>query len=274
MVQPELQLSTLLPLGQNFTGLYRDGSNGVYTQQVRNFRILNDAAGLRIVDTGEQPAENSAYRRRDLNVVPIILPGEAHLNPSYVALSGVFTETGGIWTVPLLIDRFGESSMADPTQPETFKQAMNNYVSATVGLYSRNLDAMYITILGGLTFGYFDGATFKTDAEIPFTNEVTTIQIDSTHAFSQYIMDGEYPTIPSQGSNPGNTLLFGTGAAFVPASSLPIYRNGVIKFDKLTPGLTTLGYVVGGIQSTLPNTNTNADSAASPYIFKVTIFTE
>ena len=32
-----------------------------------------------------------------------------------------------------------------------------------------------------------------------------------------------------------------------------------------------IGYIVGGIMSTLPNTNVRSDTAASPYIFKVTL---
>jgi hypothetical protein len=32
-----------------------------------------------------------------------------------------------------------------------------------------------------------------------------------------------------------------------------------------------VGFIVGGIQSTLPNTTAESDSAASPYIFTVTL---
>jgi hypothetical protein len=52
---------------------------------------------------------------------------------------------------------------------------------------------------------------------------------------------------------------------------LPAYKNGVLKFDKLGTNSLVVGYIVGGIQSTLPDTNQESDSAASPYIFKVTL---
>lgn len=82
-------------------------------------------------------------------------------------------------------------------------------------------------------------------------------------------MDNEYPVIPSTGSNPGNRLLFGTEAVFIPHDDIALYVNNVIQLDALPKAPTVIGYIVGGIMSTLPNTNTSADSTASPYIFKV-----
>lgn len=76
--------------------------------------------------------------------------------------------------------------------------------------------------------------------------------------------------IASTGSNPGNPLLFGAGAQFFPAGGLPSYGNGVLDLDRLGGSQPyVIGYVVGGIMSTLPNTNAQSDTAASPYIFKV-----
>ena len=124
-------------------------------------------------------------------------------------------------------------------------------------------------LLGGISFGYFQGGTFQTDAQLPFINQVTTIKRDRDGVFAQYLMDAEYPVIPSTGSNPGNTLLFGAGATLIPADGLPKYNNGVLKSDRLRSNPILVGYIVGGIQSTLPNTSTSADTAASPYIFTV-----
>lgn len=114
--------------------------------------------------------------------------------------------------------------------------------------------------------------TFQTDSEIPFINQVTTIKIDEHGNYIQYLMDEEYPVILSTQSNPGNQLLFGAGAQFIPAADLEkvIYPNGAFKLDKLKKPML-LGYIVGGIESTLPNTNSQSDSAASPYIFTITL---
>ena len=46
--------------------------------------------------------------------------------------------------------------------------------------------------------------------------------------------------------------------------------NGVLNLDNIRQP-TVIGHVVGGIMSTLPNTNDQTDSAASPYIFTVTL---
>lgn len=270
MFQLDPHQPTLLVFGQNFTGFYNDNSNGAYTEQVRSFRIIDNGKNIYVVPSKKQPLPNPSFRRRDLNVVPVMLAGKSNPEPAYVALSGVFTETTGIWTVPVVISPDGKAVMADPADPSTFKQAMNNYVSATAGLYSEKNKEMYTVLLGGITYGFFQNGTFQTDSEFPFTNEVTTVKIDRNGVFSQYLMPNEYPTIPSTFSNPGNPLLFGAGAQFIQNRNLPAYLNGVLALDKiLSP--TIIGFIVGGIQSSLPNTVTNSDSAASPYIFLVTL---
>ena len=45
----------------------------------------------------------------------------------------------------------------------------------------------------------------------------------------------------------------------------------MLNYDELGRAPVAVGYIVGGIQSTLPNTNTTSDSAASPYVFTVTL---
>lgn len=270
MYQPNAHLPTQLVFGQNFAISY-DGSgtqSGNYTQQVRCFTILDNGTQLSLLPrTSENPNPN--YRRRDLNVVPIIQRIGNQYQQSLLALSGVFTTQVGIWTVPVQIFQDGTTFMPDPTLDSTFKQGMNNYASANAGFYSPKSNNMFITLLGGITYGFFQNGVFEVDPEIPFTNEVTTIKIDSSGNFQQYLMAGQYPTILSTQSNPGNTLLFGAAATFFPVEDLPAYSNGVFQLDALGTSPTLIGYIVGGIQSTLPNTNVATDSAASPYIFEV-----
>lgn len=256
---------TLLIFGQNFEGFYTDSGNGVYLEQVERFYIKDHGNHLHVVKKDSYPiVKDPDYRRRDLNVIPIILKKKE----AFIALSGVFTVDGGIWTVPVFISKNGKTTMSDPLNPSTFKQGMNNYVSANISLFSHENNFSYNVLLGGLSFGYYQSGVFLTDAEIPFINQVTTVKIDSNKNCTQYLMDAEYPVILSTGSNPGNPLLFGAGASFFQSNGLSKYRNGVIKLDKLK-SKTLIGYIVGGIASTLPNTNTQSDSTASPYIFKV-----
>ncbi len=253
----------LLMLGQNFIGLYRDGSNGIYTQQIRPFWV-NDKK-LSILPN-RSFAQLPDYRRRDLNITPVIVNDKF----AYTAFAGVFTLDTGVWTVPITIYPDGSSFEPDPNDPSTFKQAMNHYNCATFGLYSGKTKDMYVVFPGGISYGYFSGGVFTTDSEIPFINQVTTIKIDKHNNYTQYLMDGEYPFIQSTGTNPGNQLLFGAEAVFFQKKGISLYSNEVIRLDKITKP-TVIGYIVGGIMSTLPNTNTRADSTSSPYVFTVTL---
>lgn len=258
-------LRGLLIFGQNFTGVYTPASNGDYTKQVRRFQIIDNGIDL-YVQQRDSEAPQDAYRRRDLNILPMIKNNQQ----AFVALSGVFTLTTGIWTVPVEVDREGSTSMATPNDADTFKQGMNNYASATTTFYSPSTDTNFYLLLGGITFGYFDGNTFETSTDFPFTNQITTVRRESDGTYTQYIMDEQYPVILSTGSNPGNELIFGAGAFFIKADNLPLYPNKVVNLDAITSP-TVIGYVVGGIMSTVPNTSASTDSTASPYIFPVTL---
>ncbi len=255
----------LLTLGQNFSGLYRDGSNGIYTQQIRTF-WLNDMNGKLTLLANPSNETKPDYRRRDLNVVPILRDNRF----AYVAFAGVFTLTTGVWTVPITINPDGSSVEPNPLDPSTFKQGMNQYNCASFGLYSTKSKEMFVIFPGGISFGYYQNGVFATDSEFPFINQITTVKIDKKNNFTQYLMNSEYPTIPSTGSNPGNPLLFGAEATFFPKDGIPLYRNGVIQLDKIKEPMV-IGYIAGGIMSTLPNTNTISDSTSSPYVFTVTL---
>lgn len=261
---------TQLIFGQTFTGPYTSASNGFYSQQIRQFQINNTGPQLTISNYTLSPnTPNPNYRRRDLNVLPAFLTHNSLLQYGLVAYAGVFTNAGGTWTVPVVIDQTGTPSMSDPNAVSTFKQAMNQYVCASAPLYSRKYMSNYDIFFGGISYGFFSGGTFQTDTEMPFINQVTTVQIDKNNNFSQYIMNNQYPVIASTTINPGNPLLFGAGAYFILAN-VQQYPNHIINLDNIrTP--TVIGYIAGGIASTLANTNTMADSFATPYVFTVTL---
>lgn len=263
------QCPTLLIFGQNFQGFYNTNSNGIYTQQVRRFNIVDDGTCLGVkVLPPTQPSPN--YRRRDLNVVPIIKINNSNKKiPAFVAFSGVFTLNGGIWTVPVEINTDGTTSMANPNITSTFKQGINNYASAHAELLACNGD-MYSILFGGLTYIYYKNGQMMLDEGIPFTNQIGVIRRSKEGNYTQYILPEEYPVLTSKQSNPGNRLFFGTGAKFIPAPNIPTFSNGVLDLSKIKQS-TVIGHIVGGIQSTLINTNVITDSAASPYIFKVTL---
>jgi len=261
--------STLLVFGQDFQGFYVPSTNGNYTNEVRRFNIIDDGKKLAVKIRSSEPNEpDPHYRRRDLNVIPSIEMQKGKPKPYLVAYSGVFTVDGNAWTDPVTIDARGHVNTVNNESCEPFNQGMNNYVSAAVGLFSEKHKRMYTMLLGGISLEYYNGTSFETDTELPFINQVTTIERKKDGQFKQYLMNAEYPVIPSTQSNPGNPLLFGAGAFFMLAEGIPHYDNGVVKLDEIKKDVT-LGYIVGGIQSTLPNTNSITDSSASPYIFKV-----
>lgn len=261
----------LLVFGINFDGFYSHAANGDYTNQVRRFYIYDDGQNLSV--QFEKPAPlipDPSYRRRDLNVVTTMQFKEGQLTPGFLALSGVFTPTEGVWTLPVLIDEAGIPSMADPNSPTAFKQAMNHYDCADADLFSIDKQEMYVMLFGGISYGFFENGLFQTDPWIPFTKHITALKIDKNGQFTQHLMDEEFPVILSTASHPGNRLLFGTDAVFFPAPGIPRFsNNNVINYDELPNKSTLIGHIVGGIQSTLPNTSLQSDTAASPYIFKV-----
>ncbi len=257
----------LLVFGQDFEGSSIT-SDGTYSMQVRRFHIIDNGKRLSFVAQKAMPTTpDPNYRRANLNVVPIVERGRQ----SFVAFSGTFTQTDGIWTVPVEISRNGLSKMANPANANTFKQGMNNWICPTLELYSSKERNSYTILMGGISFGFFSNNAFETDPELPFINQITAIKRDKNGVFSQCLINAEYPVILSNGSNPGNQLLFGAEATFIPAGGLSAYKNGVLKYDTLGNNPILVGYIVGGIQSTLPNTNFQSDSAASPFIFTVTL---
>jgi hypothetical protein len=253
--------------GQNFTGGYPGGS-GVYTQQVRSFDIIDDGTNLSIANySATTPDPN--YRRRDLNVFPVIHRNSTgSLDIGVEALSGVFTTTNGAWTVPVYVNDSGQAFMRDPASPEAFKQAMNNYHSAKLGLYSEQADSMHEVLFGGITLHEYDqtSQTFVRDDGMPFTNQITQVNVDGDGNYTQDLI-GEFPVLLDL---QGKRMRFGAGAEFFPADGIPMYDNGVIKLDALS-GPTVLGYIYGGIFANAPHTQgvSGAVSGASNEIFEV-----
>lgn len=272
---------TLLVMGHEFNGFYNDPTQlppvfQQYTEQVRRFRIIDDGINLSIIHENPLPTiRDPNYHRRDLNVVPIVKKENHQLEQSFAALSGVFTPTTGIWTVPVEVTADGVPSMADPNLPSTFKQGMNSYDCATFGMFSEKTGEMYTILLGGISFGFFeetsDGFQFKTDDRIPFISQTTTLKIDKHGKYTQHFMKhGGFPLILSKTVNRGNSLLFGSECEAVLLNKIHKYSNDVLKLDYIKKP-TVIGYVIGGIQSTVPNTSSQADSSTSKYIFKIIV---
>ncbi len=244
---------TLLSFGQDFEGPYTPGANGVYTQQVRSFTINDSGGNLSISDVSASIADPN-FRRRDMNIVPIVTTGST--GPALVALSGVFTTSGGAWTVPVEISADGTPSMADPNNPATFKQGMNNYAAPSIVLYSQTRDENNIVVLGGISLETNMSGTFVPDNELPFTSQATTIVRNSDGIYTQYYLGDVYPDVIDEST--GNPLLFGAGAEFLRNPNLALV-DGAINLDALTTE-TMLGWVFGGIAAQQANDGATAGS--------------
>ena len=259
-----------LVFGQDFEGGYRPGKNGVYTKSVRSFDIVDDGSTLAIANESSSPP-NDAYRRRDLNVYPVLRPdGQGAADEQLVVLSGVFTETDGAWTVPVEIDAQGNPTMADPQAAGTFRQAINNYHSAKFGLYSAATGEMHEVLLGGITLQEYDAQsnTFVQDDNLPWTNQIGAVSIDASGEFSQSLA-GAFPDIRDDNDN---LLRFGANGEFLAADGVPLLKGSIIDLDALT-GPTNIGMVFGGIFSNSPHVRgvPGAVSGASGLTFEVIV---
>ena len=261
-----------LIFGQNFEGPYAHGSasSQVYTSQVRSFDIdYNFAAEtLSYSDTYVAPAggDPSRFRRRDLNVFPILSPDDqGGTTKSTVALAGVFYNGAGVWTVPAEIGSDGIPTTENPTtEPDVFKQAMNQYESGKIGLYSESSGEMTQVLLGGISANTFDPATEQLthDENNGFHRQITAVLRDASGSYQeQYIT--EFPDVYDGN---GKLLNFGANAKFFPAHDVPLLTDDIIDLDSLTTE-TVVGYMFGGIAADQPNFG---HTVASSMIFEVT----
>jgi hypothetical protein len=259
-----------LVFGQNFTGGYTPGRNGEYTRQIRSFDIVDNGTTLGFSNV-TQTTPLPEYRRRDLNVYPTLSrnPGGG-LNQGLTALSGVFTEKNGAWTVPVEIDSNGNPTMADPNAPDTFKQGMNNYHSAKLGLFSESTGQMHVILFGGITLVDYDPVTqqFYQDNNMPWTNSLTAVVRNELGEYEQTLL-GSFPEIFDL---QGNRMRFGANAEFIPLDGLDLFGNGVIDLDSLTSS-TVLGHIYGGLFANAPHVRDvpGAVSGASNIIWEVTL---
>lgn len=240
-----------LVMGQFYPDAYEPRLNGVYTRQVRSFTIVDDGTNLSISNAIEHQ-NHQDYRRRDLNVVPIIDKVGDQYVEKMQALSGVFTQSFGAWTVPVTIDDQGNATQPDPTSPNTFKQGMNGYRCATLGLYSAQRDEMHTLLLGGISYQFQNEQTgqIENDFNLPFINDCTDIVIDANGNMTQHLLPDLLPEILSPTT--GEPYLLGTETRFFLADGIATYSNGVIDLDALT-GPTLVGYLYGGIAAVQPN---------------------
>ena len=298
MLKGENENQAQLIFGQDFSGGYTPGSNGLYTAQARNFDIRykpNQGKLSYRLNSVSRP-DDSRYRRRDLNIVnQLKQQADGELSRHGEALGGVFYGGAGVWTVPVQIDLLtGQPTMANADDPATFRQGINQYTAANLGLYSRGDDSQTSLIFGGISAITLDpeGQPYYVNREnnpdlapsYPFTSQIAAIKRNADNSWTQALA-GSFPSLENAAGEP---LTYGASSAFIPLAPgqdrrVRYLADGVVDLDRLqrrtrAGEAVLVGYVVGGIESQVANDfndlttyGSSNYTVASGEIFKVMI---
>ena len=225
--------------GQKFMGRYNPmgpnhgpGFTQDYTNAIRRFNVTN-TNGL-ITITHLTPYTDAAnLHRRDYNAEPQILPNGKQ---GITMFSGVFQPTVNLpYLTSVLVDANGYALNS------TFKQYYNHYHCPALPIYSEKDNAMHTLFFGGIAQYYDTAGTLIQDNNVPFVNTIARVTRDANGKMSEYKLPIVMPS------------LLGAGAEFIPNLDFPHFNNDVFKLDSLSMDSTLIGYIYGGISSTLPN---------------------
>lgn len=265
----------MLVFGQSFMGGYGGKHNQKYTGEVRSFDIVDRYGdGLSIENVERKPAEPNLddFRRRDYNLLPILdTTASGNLVDAAVVQSGVFTLTNGVWTVPVEINRKGKPTMANPNDPDTFKQGMNNYNTAVLTMFDSRSGANHMLQFGGISYtSYTKSGGFVEDSQIPFINNSTVVIRSSEGKYRQILLeDARFPTITDKS---GAKLYFGAESGVFLSPDVPTIGNGLVDLRKLLEEgggkAQTIGYIFGGIAADAQN---DGKTAASNEVFAIKV---
>ncbi|WP_165226679.1 hypothetical protein [Aquisphaera insulae] len=251
-----------LAFGQQINFNYSEAVNGLYTFQVRPFRITDTGAVVSVTmdaAVGDDSA-NPGFRRRDLNVLAAIRPDGGRRLTAY---GGVFQPRDRTaWTRPIDIDPPASGS-GPPSVIETagaFQQRFCQYNCATLAIHSAASKSMYAVFFGGISQAiYTEGGGFQNDEGLPFVDLVSCISRAANGSAAEFLVgkgDGAATTAPLR-----LPALLGAGARFIPAPP----SVGVLELDALR-GDILAGHIYGGIVSDKPHGGT---TDASNRIFEV-----
>lgn len=250
-----------LVFGQDYDTIYIGGITGEYTEQVRKFKLeigeTISVSDYQIFKDDKAKGVESQYHRRDLNVCSAIRPNG---HEGITVLGGVFTKNDGGWVNPVMIDGAKTSTVAVQTNME---QKLSQYECAVVSLYDPTNKTMFHTLLGGISYYFYEGGSLKPssiDNWLPFTSSITTI----VHGPNQL---EEFPQ-PETASLPG---LLGSEAAFIPNPELSLVDGSEIILDlsKMATGKTQVGWMYGGIEATAAQSSEFNPTSASNVLYDV-----
>lgn len=255
-----------LIFGQDYEGRYRPMFDGVYTKQVRRFKV-DFATGLSApVASRITTVPQDVFRRRDLNVLTILeRSGIGRYQERAVALSGVFTPDVGVWTAPVIIGPGGAVVMDDPESENALKQGFQVYHCSKASLFNRVTDEAHMILFGGLTTLERDlvSGAYRQDDQVPFTNQCSVVVRDPAGRFRQYWLPTRFPEIQLDGKE----LRFGTNAEFFISDEVPKLHPKVIDLASINQP-TVIGHIFGGLVADAGN---NGNTGSSGRVFEVTL---
>jgi hypothetical protein len=258
---------TFLVFGQNFQGGYnipapptaQPSFTQIYIDEIQSFKIVKRGRTLGIA--GYQALRDPTnFRRRDGNLGEVVEPN-GRQNLTYYG--GVFSPgaAGTAYQSPISIAAGGKTYV-----DSRYQQFFDQYSTASIALFDQKKRAMDTVFFGGISlYDYVNGQpTEFTPAQggPGWVDDVSTLMQRPNGLDQEFVMQ------PLPG-------LYGAYGAFMNNPRLPLYANGVIKLNKLKP-TTILGYIYGGIYSTVAETSGNpaiqaTQTGGSNQVFQVTL---
>ena len=248
--------------GQYFEGRYNpQGPNHGpgfiqnYTDEIRTFEISDDGTNLSILNYSAQNDTNNLHRR-DYNLAPQIFPDGTS---GFTMFSGVFQHTANLpWLNSVDIIASGY------TVNNTFNQYLSQYHSAKVPIYDTSNNVMHTLFFGGMSQYKLDANNnLIQDDNVPFVKTISKVSRFSDGSMTESSLGIEMPTF------------LGSGSEFIPLEfGANFSENGILDLNNLQEGVTHIGYIFGGIESTQENIffiNDGTQSSASNLAFKVFI---
>lgn len=234
--------------GHNFSGLYN--SNGppqftqVYTNEIRRFKIVNNANTINVTDLTNYH-DNTNLHRRDFTMAPLIRPNGSEALCLY----------GGVFRPDADLPYYNPIYIAEDDIFEldgSYEQLFSQYTCPVVPLFDSLDGSMYTIFFAGLSTHFWDNG-LQFDDKVPFIKDISTFQRRADGTSQEYLLPQQFDE------------LLGANMIFVPSENAPHYSNEVLRLRALA-GPTFVGYLFGGIKAEIPNLT---PSSANNRLFKL-----
>jgi hypothetical protein len=258
-----------LVFGQNYDSIYKGGYTGRYTEQVRSFQVANHGGVVQVQNYRAYSATDgggpsSQWHRRDLNVVETVWGADG--NAGIAVYGGVFTPNGGAWLNPMYVSQPPGGGEAVVALDPQFAMRMSPYECAQVLMYDPGSRTMYTTLLGGITYWYYNQAGQLVQSSIdnwmPWTAAITTLARAADGATAETVQPATMQMPQRMGGN----------AVFVPAGGLATYSgtHEVLDYSRLPAGDSVLvGWMYGGIRATADQASEFNPTFANAKVYEV-----